>query len=365
MGKLFKNFLSNLWVFFSIDALPDAVIFVNNAGIVQRYNSKAINLFGIVERETDILFNEIVKDGMALVHSSAKNSRPYTTTFGVGDTEVYVELNASETAGGYVVSLRDTTQMTKQLDTADLTRKFNYEKNAMLSLLTDDIKSPLTSISGFSKGLLDGIGGPLTDKQSKYVKIINDNSDSLYNFLDKFLQFSNAESSIYKSDFHSFDIADAIKNISENYKNIITQKNLEFVIDDKSLEKRNVYTDYNSIKDAYSNIFEVALKMTETGYISVKIAHPDDFLCSKFNLNPDYKTSYALIDIVNTASFSEDEMRFLCEPYAQLEKNKKNLVRAFQLGSASIMVKRVNGYINIISDQNTSKFTIIIPIEKK
>ena len=58
-------------------------------------------------------------------------------------------------------------------------------------------------------------------------------------------------------------------------------------------------------------------------------------------------------------------MKYLCEPYAQLEKGKKNFLRALKLGSASILVKRANGLINITSEiMKGTKFEIILPIEK-
>ena len=59
-------------------------------------------------------------------------------------------------------------------------------------------------------------------------------------------------------------------------------------------------------------------------------------------------------------------MKYLCEPYAQLEKGKKNFLRALKLGTASILIKRANGLINIHSEVKVgTKFEIILPIEKE
>ena len=59
-------------------------------------------------------------------------------------------------------------------------------------------------------------------------------------------------------------------------------------------------------------------------------------------------------------------MKYLCEPYAQLEKGKKNFLRALKLGSASIFVKRANGLFDISSEVRTgTQYDIVLPIEKE
>ena len=236
----------------------------------------------------------------------------------------------------------------------------------MLAKLEGDIKSPLTSISGFAQGLLDGLGGNLTEKQAKYVKIINANADELYNFMDKLLEFSYAESSIFESEFHKFDIVEAMKSVIKDCENELNAKKLPFDFDYEKIEKRNVYTDSNAIKRAFKNILETAISMTETGYVTVKLSNPDELTSIKYNINPENSKSYLQITIRDTGvGIQEEDMRYLCEPYAQLEKGKKNFLRALKLGSASILVKRANGLINITSEiMKGTKFEIILPVEK-
>jgi hypothetical protein len=59
-------------------------------------------------------------------------------------------------------------------------------------------------------------------------------------------------------------------------------------------------------------------------------------------------------------------MRYLCEPYAQLEKGKKNFMRALKLGSATILIKRSEGLFNVNSEvMKGTTFEIILPIKEK
>lgn len=373
----FKTFISKLWwtlsAFNTINNLPDAIIYIDSEGNIRHFNRKAREVFGLrdcsYKNDTGLIrFNDLIKDGTSVLKVSLTTSKPILATATIPGREFYVEVNASKKGKGLCVSIRDLTKLTNEIFNDEKTMKFNNEKNAMLVKLENDIKSPITSISGFSKGLLDGLGGVLTEKQAKYVKIINSNSEELYHFMDKLLEFSYAESSLYKPDMHNFDIVEIFKAINADFEKEIEEKKLAFDLNYDSIEKRNVYTDLTAIKKIYKNILEVALPMTETGYILIKLSHPDEITCMKYNLEipANKQKSYLHISIRDTgAGISEDEMKYICEPYAQLEKGKKNFLRALKLGSASILTKRANGIINIASEiMKGTKYDIILPIEK-
>lgn len=368
LDKLAKDLWWGLIAFKTLNALPDSVMFVDNKGEIKQYNQKAKEVFGLnYEEFKTVGFDEIIKDGMSVLIKSADESKPVLCTASIPGREFYVEVNVSKCFGGYCVTIRDLTKLTKEIVNEEKTQRFNDEKNVMLAKLEGDIKSPITSISGFSRGLLDGLGGDLTEKQTKYVKIINNNADELYEFMDKLLEFSKAESSIYESNYHNFDIIETLKAVSKDFEQELTNKKLAFDIDSDNLEKRNVYCDSKAIKDLYRNILEVAVSMTETGYILVKLSHLTDEDCLKYNINQAKAASFIHITIKDTGSgVAEEDMKYLCEPYAQLEKGKKNFLRALKLGTASILVKRTNGFISIKSEvMKGTKYDIILPAEKE
>ncbi len=369
LDKLAKDFWWSLTAFKTINNLPDSVIFVNPEGVIEQYNKKAQEVFGLTYDEfTHVKFSDIIQNGMDVIKTSLNNSKPVLATAMIPGREFYVEINAAKKGKGFCVSLRDMTKLTKEIVNDEKTLKFNNEKNAMLVKLEGDIKSPITSISGFSKGLLDGLGGELSEKQAKYVKIINNNAEELYHFIDKFLEFSQVESSIYEADYHNFDVVETFKTILKDMDEEFSSKKISYDIDYDEIEKRTVYTDYTAIKKIFRNILEVALAMTETGFISVKLSYPDEASCGnyKIDIDPNKQKSYLRLTVRDTGvGIGEDEMKYLCEPYAQLEKGKKNLLRALKLGTASILIKRINGVVCISSEvMKGTKFDIIIPVEK-
>lgn len=366
LSKLLKNMWRSLSAGHTLENLPDAVMIVSKEGIVESYNRRAKEIFRFVDNSYGkYKLADILKNSQETVENSAKSQKPVLTNALIGETEFYVEINAGKYNDGYIVIARDLTLLTNKLKNEDEIVKFNNEKNAMLAKLEDEIKSPVSSISGFSQGLLDGLGGELNEKQQKYVKIINTNANDLYKFLDKLLMFSHAESSIYEENYHTFDVVELLKSVSKEFVPSLEEKGIEFAIDSENLQNRNIYTDSSAVKNAFQNIMEVAVSSIEKGYISVRVMTPDEEICGAYNIVDGEK--YVCLEIRDTgAGFAEDEMKYLCEPYAQLEKGKKNFLRALRLGIASILIKRANGLINIRSEvMKGTGYVILLPLEKR
>ena len=366
LEKIVKNLWWSLTAFNTINNMPDSIIFVNFQGEIEQANRKAYECFGF--KNHLIKIDDIIKGGIDIIESSVKHNKPVIATATSSGREFYVEINATRYNNGYCLSVRDLTRLTDEVATEEKIAKFNGEKNAMLVKLEGDIKSPITSITGFSQGLLDGIGGELTEKQAKYIKIINSNSNELYHFMDKFLEFTYAESSLYEPQFQNFDIVEAIKNQMKEFSSIIEQKKLSFEFDYDTIDKRTVYSDIKALQKIIHNILEVSIGMTETGYISINLKNPDERTALKFGVPaPEMLSGFIHLSIKDTgAGVPEEEMKYLCEPYAQLEKGKKNFLRSLNLGTSTILAKRAKGSIVINSEvMKGSVYDIILPIEKE
>lgn len=365
LSKLLKRIWWLVSAYNTMDKMPDAMIFVNQEGIIEYYNQRAKEIFCFVDDSYGrYKISDIVRNAQEAIEKSLSEHKPVLATATLSELEFYVEINVQKKMGGYCVIARDLTSLTKEINNADKITKFNNEKNAMLAKLSDDIKSPLSSMIGFSQGLLDGLGGTLTEKQDKYIKIINSNATDLYNFVDKLLTFSEVESSIYQENYHTFDVVELLKSSAKEFKTTCENKGITFDINCDELPNRNVYTDSDALKKAYQNILEVSTAMTEKGFIAIKATEPDDATREEYHL-PEGK-KYLYIGLRDTGiGVSEEDLRYLCEPYAQLDKGKKNILRSLKLGIASILIKRANGIINIRSElKKGTKYEILLPVEK-
>jgi len=352
--------------------LPDAVLIVETDGKISWVNYKAVDIFEADSRFLkEIYINEIIADGFEMIKNSI-NSKSSTATaaFTPDHKEIFIEINAKKFGEQYFVTVRDITSLTAILETAEKTGRLNKEKNTMLVKLSNEIKSPLQSITGFSQALLEGLGGgELNEKQDKYLKIINKSSGELLTFMDKLLEFSQAESTLYKTEYHIFDVVNTTQNIIKDNQNILFAKKLSLEFDSEELSKKAIYSDEKLIKTIIQNLIENAVKMTETGSITIKLKYPDiDLLNKKLAVSNDIsENQYLLISVNDTGiGLSELEMRNIFEPYSQLDKtNKKGILRSINLGTVNTLVKKLQGVVWVESGvMKGSTYHVILPIDK-
>jgi len=370
LGNLFRDFIYGCNLRRVIKNLPDAVFIVETDGRISWVNDKATTVFeGGKRLLKSYHFDDLVDKGKEKIEKSIATRTPIIAgAFTPAAREFFIELNAKKYHGSFIVTIRDITAMTNVLTNAEQTSQFNKEKNAMLVKLANEIKSPINSIVGFSQALIDGIGGEINEKQDKYVKIINKNSNDLLHFMEKFIEFAYAESTLYEYDFQTFDIVNAIQNVIRNNDVATSAKGLTINFDFEEIAKRAIYSDEKSLKTILQNLLETSIKLTDTGSISFRAFYPEEDLVRSLRVFENVKPeSLIQISITDTGiGLQETEMDGLFEPYTQLDRqNKKNMVRTISLGTSNILARRLQGIVWAESEvMKGTTFNLIIPIEK-
>lgn len=365
IDKQVKNIVSFLGASSLVKDFPDAVILIDTDGYIVEANKKAVEIFELNQNSTFLKIDNIIKNAMEIIHSSCRQKRPILGLADVNDKNFYIELNAVKTNKGFCLSVRDISHLTDEASLADKIERFNGEKNIMLYKLKSEIISPISSITGFSKGLLDGIGGDLTEKQAKYIRIINNNAENLQEFIDNLLDFSYCESSLFDTEYRQFDIIALIKEIVSDLNNIAQSRGIVLTCDYETIDKRTIYSDIKAVKKILTNILSVAISLSENATVSINISKPDGEDYMLYGLNEDL--SFLRITIKDSsAGWDNQELKTVCDPYLQLDKSKKNILQAFKLGMASILTKRLKGAFDISSEyMNGSLYSVILPVEKE
>lgn len=350
--------------------LPDAVLVVELDGRICWANKKAATLF---EVETSILQNcnvdDLVTDGMKIIAKSAnKRTSVITAAVSASSRELFIELSARFYDDQYYVTLRDVTAMTAVFDNAEETNRLTKDKNLMLEKLSTDLKSPLQSMLGFSQALLDGLGGDITEKQEKYIKIINKNANDMLFFMDKLLDFSQSEANYFRPELQTFDILNAVQSVLRANEVALSLKNLTLNLDSEDFDRKTIYSDEHFLKAILQNILETSIKLTEIGSVSVKITYAEQETVDALELDTKHDKKYMQIAITDTGiGLTETEKEDLFNPYQHLDKvNKKNIVRAFSLGTALNLAEKLNGTITVKSEvMKGSTYNVILPVDKE
>lgn len=370
---VFKNFLSKAKDIDILASLPDGILLIDNDGKLEWTNDEAATLLKTSKNEVlKTTLNELIESGLDLAKQAASaNKSVVGRCKNFRGQETYLEITAKSTEDYFVVSLRDVTQnyktVTNILVEHESSKKINKDKNAFLVKLSNEIKSPLHSIVGFSQAMIDGLGGEMSDKQEKYIKIINKNSSELLYLLDKILEFSKTESNLYECDFQIFDIVNVVQTTLKIHESAIKGKNLNLTIEATEGLKKTIFSEETILKLILQNIFETSINSTDIGSISIKLQHPELEFLSKIGLEVEEgatERSYLMISVTDTgAGISENDIDVIFEPYAQLDRaNKKNIVKSISLATVKQLVKQLKGVVWVESlPMQGSTYNVIIP----
>lgn len=141
-------------------------------------------------------------------------------------------------------------------------------KSNFIANVSHELKTPLTTISGYADYLAMEKLGPLTETQRKGVEVMRRNIKRLTRQIKDLLDFIIIESGHFTVDQHSFDIRAILDETAANYQAELDKKKLKIIIE--APEKLNVIGDPDRILQVIDNLVMNALKFTSHGHIKLK-----------------------------------------------------------------------------------------------
>lgn len=101
----------------------------------------------------------------------------------------------------------------------------------MLSMLTHDIKIPLSSILGYSSLVFDRETGELHERARDYVKIINSSGLKILALIDNFLTTNKIDSGKLHLCLEDLDLTEFLEEIAETFQTELDRHNLKLEVD--------------------------------------------------------------------------------------------------------------------------------------
>ncbi len=141
---------------------------------------------------------------------------------------------------------------------------------SFIANISHELKTPMTNISGYVNGILDGTIPP--EQQDKYLRIISDETKRLARLVRSMLDLSKIDSGAMQLKKQKFNLSEVIFHALLSFEHRIDEKHIEIQGFDE-LEPITVNGDADLIHQVLYNLFDNAVKFTnEGGYIRVKAA---------------------------------------------------------------------------------------------
>lgn len=140
---------------------------------------------------------------------------------------------------------------------------------SFIANISHELKTPMTNISGYVNGLLDGTIP--YEQQDKYLRIISDETKRLARLVRSMLDLSRIDSGAMQLKKQKFNLSEVIFQALLSFEHRIEEKHIEVQGFDE-LDQITVNGDADLIHQVLYNLFDNAVKFTnEGGYIRVKV----------------------------------------------------------------------------------------------
>lgn len=166
-------------------------------------------------------------------------------------------------------------------------KKYEQDRTDMVTSISHDLRTPLTSISGYIKGVLDGVANT-KEKQMKYLKIAYDSTEDMDILLQKLFIFSKIETGNMPFDYVRINLAEFIEQYAAQKEAHYMEKGLEIRLRLKENGYEGNY-DVVQLKRIFDNLLENSLCYANREHVIVQIqleeTEDEEFLVFKDNGN--------------------------------------------------------------------------------
>lgn len=144
-------------------------------------------------------------------------------------------------------------------------------KSDFLAVMSHELRTPLTAIMGYEELLADGITGPINPQQAQQLSRIKASAQHLLGLIDEILTFSRIEAGRETIRLEIADVNRMVEDSANLVAPLAAEKKLGFVV--HLLDPpRFMRTDPVKVRQMIVNLLTNAVKFTDAGTVSVKVA---------------------------------------------------------------------------------------------
>jgi signal transduction histidine kinase len=246
-----------------------------------------------------------------------------------GDFDQQIRINRDDELGELARSFN---YMSREL------RKLENTKQRFISNLSHDLRSPLTSITGYIRAIQDGTIPP--ENQGRYLNIVLSESERLKRLVNDILELSKLQSGQMTVNKTDFDINQMVLQELDRFENRIVDKHLKLHI---NLSEENVlaHADEDAMRRVVYNLLDNALKfINQDGDLRIK---------------SELKGNKYLIGIQNSGSvIPKEKLDTIWDRFNKLDDSRGQKKDSSGLGLAIIkeIIKAHDEKIEVYSDED-------------
>ena len=236
-----------------------------------------------------------------------------------------------------------------QLEVANAkTKKLLNDREQLISTVSHDLKTPLSTIVGYSELLGNS---DLNVKQKHYNKNIKSSSEYISKLVQDLLDFTKIEAGKIVVEPIPFSLSVVIDEVAKNIQAVYSQKEINLYIDIDPKLSKNIVTDPFRLRQILTNLIGNAYKFTLKGSITIQAKITD---------------ANVSISVIDTGiGIKESSQKLVFEEFTQANDGIEKIFGGTGLGLtiAKKMTETLNGTLKLESKFGYgSTFTIQFPL---
>jgi signal transduction histidine kinase/CheY-like chemotaxis protein len=197
----------------------------------------------------------------------------------------------------------------------------NHAKSAFLANMSHELRTPLNAILGFSE--LMRRDPQLTPMQRENLETIDRSGEHLLALINDVLEFSKIEAGRVELQEESFDLHHLLAGIEEMFRMRATNKGLMLTFERCPDLPQYVRADENKLRQVLINLLGNAVKFTEAGGVTLRIACPLQ-IASESKEREDTRVSLAF-EVEDTGpGIAPEELEAVFDAFVQTESGQKS-----------------------------------------
>ena len=233
--------------------------------------------------------------------------------------------------------------MAESLDVSESVRR-NFVAN-----VSHELKTPMTTISGFVDGILDEVIAK--EDAKKYLRIVSSETKRLSRLVKNMLDLSQIDNHKVKLNITNVNLYDVLINIILSFESRIEEKHID-VRGLHDLKKIFVYADEDMIHQVIYNLIDNAIKFTnDFGYINIDIIEDENTI---------------ELFIENSGNIPKKDIKFIFDRFYKVDKSRSKDKNGMGLGL--YIVKKIillhKGSIKVFTSAESKKTTFKVCLPK-
>ena len=290
-----------------------------------------------------VLFAVLAVSAFARNHSKPlRDMAKVANAFGHGDFEGRVKLR-----DGYSEEMQELSLAFNNM--ASTLQKGEYQRQEFVANVSHELKTPMTTISGYIDGILDGTIPP--ERQNYYLQIVSDETKRLSRLVRSMLDISKLQDQVIPEErkLH-FDLEEAMGQVLITFEKKILDKKLDVQVE---MPEHPVFTmaDPDAVTQVIYNLIDNAVKFCpEEGTLGLKVREGG---------------GKAYVSVSNDGdTIPPEELPLVFDRFHKMDKSRSQNRDGWGLGLYIVktLVDSHGENISVTSRDGKTEFTFTMPI---